>query len=249
MVAKLTAGMPIPTPDQVAIRAFWQPITQPGDVHEVRVLDTRKTGPNRFYGVRAGYFDNENDFVAAVARISALDAGGVYATLNPLNPALLARAANRLVLTRTAAADADVLWIRRFLVDVDPVRPAGISATEEERQHAIAVRDALRSYLDDLSFPAPTIITETGNGAALIYALNLPNDEASRALVEAPLQSLSTLFSTSGVTIDTAVGNPARITRIVGTVNAKGDQVGDRIWRPVTARFSPDRVVVPGELL
>ena len=29
-----------------------------------------------------------------------LDAGGVYATLNPVNPALLARAANRLVLTQ-----------------------------------------------------------------------------------------------------------------------------------------------------
>ena len=42
------------------------------------------------------------------------------------------------------------------------------------------------------------MITETGNGAALIYAVDLPNDEESRALVEAALKSLSSLFSTLG---------------------------------------------------
>ena len=100
MVTEHTAGMPIPATDPETIRAFWQSITQPGEVREVRVLDTRRTGPNRFFGVQGGYFDNENDFVAAVAKISPLDAGGVYLTLNPVNPALLARAANRLVSTQ-----------------------------------------------------------------------------------------------------------------------------------------------------
>ena len=42
---------------------------------------------------------------------------------------------------------------------------------------------------------------------------------------------------------------PPAVTRIAGTVNAKGDQVGDRIWRTVTARFAPERAEVPGELL
>jgi hypothetical protein len=160
---------------------MWQTITQPGEVREVRVLDTRNTGPNRFFGVQGGYFDNENDFVAAVAKISPLDAGGVYISLNPVDPALLARAANRLVPLKTAASDADVLRIRHLLIDVDPVRPSGISATEEERQQVIAVRNALRGYFDDLGFPEPTVITETGNGAGLIYAVDLPNDDGSRA--------------------------------------------------------------------
>jgi hypothetical protein len=142
-----------------------------------------------------------------VATISPLDAAGVYLSLNPLNPALLARGANRLVPLKTASTDADVLRIRHLLIDVDPVRPSGISATEEERQQAIAVRDAVHSYLDELEFPEPMVIMETGNGDGLIYAVYLPNDDESRALVDAALKSLASLFNTSAVTVDTGVGS------------------------------------------
>ena len=119
MVTEQHAGNVIPATNPEAIHAFWQWATQPGEVREVRVPDTRPTGPNRFFGVQGGYFDNEDDFVAAVAKISPLDAAGVYLSLNPVDPALLARAANRLVQVKTAAADADVLRIRNLLIDVD----------------------------------------------------------------------------------------------------------------------------------
>ena len=68
-------------------------------------------------------------------------AEGVYVTLNEINPALLACAYNRLAdRLKPTTGDADVLRRRIFYVDVDPVRPAQISATDAE--HALALARA-----------------------------------------------------------------------------------------------------------
>src|SRR5215207_7571778 len=75
---------------------FWDALVIPGDVHEVRIPKTRR-GPLRLWGVGSGYFDDRDAFVQALAPIRGDDAEGVYLTLNPVNPDLLARAHNRLV--------------------------------------------------------------------------------------------------------------------------------------------------------
>lgn len=75
-----------------------------------------------------GYF---NDLEAA-AREAAKWSGNVpaiYVTLNPVNPALLALASNRLeTYAETTTSDTDILARRWLLVDLDPKRPAGARA-------------------------------------------------------------------------------------------------------------------------
>ena len=71
--------------------------------------------------------------------------GGVYVTLNPVNPALLARASNRLrTVGRNDAltSDADITKRRWLPIDLDPVRPSGISSTDQE--HLLAVERAFQ---------------------------------------------------------------------------------------------------------
>jgi len=65
-----------------------------------------------------------------------------------VRPDLIARAANRLrVRAAETTADADVPHRRWLLIDIDPVRPSGVSATDSElaiaRERAQAVRDHL----------------------------------------------------------------------------------------------------------
>ena len=65
-----------------------------------------------------------------------------FVTLNPAKRDLLARAANRIERrARATTADHEVARRRRLLLDFDPVRPAGVSSTDEE--HAVGAARAL----------------------------------------------------------------------------------------------------------
>ncbi|CVK32552.1 protein of unknown function [Methanoculleus bourgensis] len=92
----------------------------------------------------SGYFD---DHEALARAVEALDAdpsvAGIYVTLNTVNPALLARRANRIKmrLSRKDAttADADIIRRRWFPVDIDPVRPSGVYDSIHHRRYAVNV--------------------------------------------------------------------------------------------------------------
>jgi len=154
-------------------------------------------------------------------------------TLNPVNPALLARAANRRQRNAMSlTADADILRYRNLLIDIDPIRPAGISATDAERQRALDTGHQIVAFLCDQGWPLPIVHGSSGNGGMLVYRLpDLPNTPESTALIKRVLQALADLFNTDAVAVDTSVNNPSRVAKVVGTVAAKGDHTADRPWR------------------
>lgn len=222
-----------PVPDMDAIGQHWMSLVRQGDVHEVRIPHSR----DGRLGVRSGYFNDRDAFVQAVTAIGGRDAEGVYTTLNPVTPALLARAANRIQRNaRTLTSDTDILHYRNLLIDIDPVRPAGISATEAERQRALDTGEAIVAFLRDQGWPTPVIQGSSGNGGMLVYRLaSLPNTPEGTAAVKRVLKVLADLFDAPDVHIDTTVSNPSRLVKIVGTVAAKGDHTDDRPWRRAEA--------------
>jgi len=121
---------------------------QPGDVFEVRVLDAVTAG-YRCEHVESGYFDFEHIPVVAEALGKLSGYRGAYATVNPVNPALLTRAVNRLrsVGREPATADADILVRRWLLIDCDAVRPSGISSSEDEHDAAMEKAHEIRTGL------------------------------------------------------------------------------------------------------
>jgi hypothetical protein len=221
---------------------FLDLLTVPGEVREVRIpkWDGRNTA--------SGYFDDPARMVDAVAEWDGR--ANVYLTLNPVAPALLARAANRIEdKARSTTGDADIVERRWVLVDVDPVRPAGISASEAERMAAQDTARAIRLYLHQLAWAEP-IVVMTGNGYALLYPVKLPNDGASLGLVEGVLAHLAERFDSSAVTIDRSVANAARIGCLVGTKKVKGDPLPDRPHRRSSLIAEPETLEpVPVELL
>lgn len=241
---------PPPRPDPDLLRAFWNALVLPGAVHEVRIPRTRR-GPARLWGVASGYFDDLDAFVDAVSSVAGADAEGVYLTLNAVQPALLARAHNRLVCGKPpTTSDGEVPRLRRFLLDFDPVRPAGIGATDAERERAIDARDAFRRFTkDELGWPHPLAVVESGNGGHLLYSIDLANDPEHVALLRQALRAAASLVGATDVVVDQTVYNPARVVRVYGSIAAKGDHTADRPWRVARARFNPaPRLITPEQL-
>ena len=108
--------------------------------------------------------------------------------------------------------------------------PAGYRVPDEEHGLALAKADEIARWIAGLGFPDP-IRADSGNGAHLLYRIDLPNDEAATALVKACLTTLDTLFSDERVSVDTANFNAARIWKLYGTVSRKGDNTPERPYR------------------
>ncbi len=207
---------------------------QPGDVREVRIMTTS--------GTDSGYFD---DPAALVAAATALDGrANIYLTVNPVQAALLARAANRIKpRAKSTTADLDIVERRWLPIDIDPRRPSGISATDAECSAALSVTHAVYTYLSGAGWPAP-IIAMSGNGWLMLFPISLPNDAASAALVAGVLKHLAGRFDNDQVMVDTTVSNAARIVALIGTRKVKGDATPDRPHRRsglvnVPTQFAP----------
>jgi hypothetical protein len=214
-----------------------------GTVTEVRIPKTDRDG------TISGYFNDWPKLALAVGKRNG-SAPGVYLTLNPVNPSLLARAENRLkIRARVTTSDADIERRARLLIDCDAVRPAEISSSDAEHEAALEKARDIRLVLGEEGWPTP-ILADSGNGAHLIYGLDLPNDETSTKLVQDVLKALSQRFNDERVKIDQAVYNAGRIVRIYGTVAAKGDSTADRPHRLSRLLDVPDELAaVPRDLL
>lgn len=208
-----------------------------GEVAEIRALGLRGKGPWRNFaagaGIVSGYFDNSEDFGKAAQALDKAGASGVYFTVNPCDPALIARAANRLVASppRTTT-DAEIVCLRWLLVDLDPLRPAGISATNEELEAALGLAREVAGWLENkLGFPQG-LRACSGNGYHLCYRLpDLPNDDGHVRMIKRAIGAIANKFSSQKVEVDQGVFNPARIWKVYGTTARKGDSTPTRPHR------------------
>ena len=207
-----------------------------GHVTELRALDAVVTD-ERWPHTVSGYFDDPDKLAEAVGAIKS--AKGIYFVPNPVNPALLARANNRI---RKAAKgestqDIDVMHRHWLLVDVDAQRPSGISATDAEHEAAIERARTIYGHLKREGWPDP-IAADSGNGAHLLYRIDLPTDDGG--LVQRCLAALARRFDADGVSVDQTVFNPARIWKLYGTVARKGDDTPERPHRMAKVLNKPE---------
>ena len=213
---------------------------QAGDVFEVRVLDAVSADYRREH-IESGYFDYEHISAVPEALKRLLSFRGVYVTVNPVNPDLLARAVNRLrpAGRNPTTADTDIVRRRWLLIDCDPRRASGVSSSNAEHESALAKAREIRDGLSSLGWPDP-IMTGSGNGAQLMYRIELPADDGE--LVRRVIGEIAKA-SSEQVAIDTSVHNPARIWRLPGTMNCKGDSIPERPHRMARILEEPQDIV------
>jgi hypothetical protein len=100
--------------------------------------------------------------------------------------------------------------------------------------------------MDDLraaGWPDP-VVPDSGNGAHLLYGVDLPNDSRTTELVKGILAGVAARCATDDVTVDQTVFNAGRITKVYGTMVCKGDNLPDRPHRRSRLLEIPDHLVV-----
>ena len=223
-----------------------------GQVVELRA--PRYTRPNeRRRSTASGYYNDLRKMADDAAKIDG-HADAIYFTLNALQPALLARANNHLVEGEQGKSTADKHVLRRtlLLIDADPLRPGGItdiSSSNEEHAAALERAAEIRQWLTARGWPEP-VTADSGNGGHLLYAIDLPNDDASTDLLKRVLQAVAVQWDDAVVTVDTGVYNASRICKLYGTQVKKGDSMPERPHRRSAILATPaDWQLVSDELL
>jgi hypothetical protein len=201
-------------------------LSDPGSVVELRALETR-------HATCAGYFDDPEKLVHAAVGLSGA-ALGVFITLNVVARDLFARAANRVKdRVKFTTSDADITARRWLLLDLDPSRPSGISATDIEHEAALAATRTCHTWLrEELAFPPTSLVlADSGNGGHVLVRIDLPNDAEATTLVRRSLEAVALYCGTKDVRVDTSVYNAARISKLYGTLAMKGDDLPERPHR------------------
>lgn len=161
---------------------------------------------------------------------------GLYQLVNgPMDRALLARYEpgrwHRAWNGR--ATDRDIGTLRAIFLDCDPIRPKGISSTDEQLRQAWTVADAIERWFADLLGDSLAIGHGcSGNGYFTLIAIEpvSPSPETTQRISKL-LGLLNKKFGTSTVKIDTSVSNPARLMPAPDTWKCKGTSTDERPHR------------------
>ena len=218
--------------DESQIRQWWQVFNGDGKLVEIRLL-----GKNTY----SGYFTNIETLIAQIKPLLDVNNAQYYGnlqayfTLNEINADLYSREQRDVFVKKpkSTTTDGDITRRKLVLIDLDPNRAAGISASDEEFEKAHLKAVAIYRYLMNEGFKEP-LITKSGNGWHVYVACDMPNDDEHNELVKRFLQSLGKMFSDGKVEIDEKVFNPARIDKLIGTWAKKGANSQERPWRLAT---------------
>ena len=117
------------------------------------------------------------------------------------------------------------------MIDIDRTNARKEPASDAEVELAKSLAQEITRYLEEKHLSKP-IRLMSGNGVHLYYRLaDLENNTSSKALIKRTLINLANRFNTREVSIDTAVFNASRITKIPGTIARKGVESESRPYR------------------
>src|ERR1035437_6299914 len=125
--------------DLAQIRRAIAALVQRGQIVEVRMMNKKKKI------TATGWYDDYEIMAKHIAKLARDGFGeghkfiqeNVYWTVNPVHEGLLAREIkNDVHFAEDTTSDINILSRRWIPVDIDPLRPSGVSATKEEKARA-----------------------------------------------------------------------------------------------------------------
>ena len=216
-----------------AVYTLHPPDDDEGCLFEVRVIDGNWN--------LSGYFTNADALIEALRHSDTHANENIYITLNDIDDACFARKQqNKLIRNATpTTSDSDVKGYRFLMIDLDPERAAGTSASDEELEAARAVGRKIYKYMKATGWNDP-VIAESGNGVHLLYRIMLAVIPERIQIVKDCLNALDIMFSTDAVKVDTKTFNPARVCKLYGTMAQKGADTQIRPHRMSKIIYVPD---------
>lgn len=222
--------------DAEEVRRAIEILQKSGGVFEVRVI-----GASSRKDIMSGYF---RDVDTMLQEIDSVDVRGrnIYITLGEVKEECFSRSQSECFERNpSTTSDGEIKAYRWLFIDLDPVRPTGISSSDAELEEAKKLMLTVLQYMKELGFPEP-VTAMSGNGYHLLYRINVVNDLPGRTLIEKCLKNLSAMFDTDKVKIDTTNSNPSRICKLHGTLAQKGRNTKERPHRMSGIIHVPERI-------
>ena len=212
--------------NEIELRKAIEQIHPDGELFEVRIIS--KVGKRQ--SIISGYFKDADTLLEKFKTIDLRNTN-VYFTLNQLNEGLFSRQQSETFINgANTTSDTDVDGIKWLFIDLDPKRSSGISSSNEEVQMAYSLAAKVYEYLKNLGFEEP-VKAVSGNGAHLLYRVKLARNDTNEQLIDKCLKTLSALFDTDRVEVDTSTFNPSRVCKLYGTLAQKGKNTESRPHR------------------
>lgn len=202
---------------------------------EIRMLKTDK-------GTISGYYEQEH-YADIEKHIRSYDGKfNIFFTLNQVDKNVTARSSNHLIKwAKYTTKDSEIIRRKWILIDLDPVRPAGVSSTDKELGYAEDLMKEIEAFLCDNCFTS-MVKAMSGNGYHILLPIDEPNEPKITELIKTFLASLDAMFSNKNVKVDVTTYNAARITKLYGTMACKGDSTEERPHRRSYIVSAPDKV-------
>lgn len=222
--------------NETTLRQWWHVFKDDGKLVEVRIL-------GKF--AYSGYYKNIDKLIEDIKPYEEMSDEQIYFTLNDIDDGCYGRLQSEKIVKSPKQTTNDNNITRRswVLIDYDPVRVAGINATDEEFELAHKKAQQVFAYLRKCGFSDP-VICKSGNGWHTVYKVDMPNTDEVRDLISNFLQSVALMFTDEKVDIDEAVFNAARICKLYGTTAKKGANLPERPWRMSEIVYVPDEIKV-----
>lgn len=211
--------------DENEVRKAISIMKNQNDLFEVRIVASSKKNIS-------GYFRDAETCINALRAAHINDNCNVYITLNGIRDECYSRQQRDRFMNNVTptTTDSDIDLYTWFLVDIDPVRAAGTSSSEEQITLAKKKSNEVYLFMKQTGFEEP-IVGFSGNGVHLLYSVGLAVNEENKQLVKDCLAVLSLFFSDDKVSVDTANFNPARVCKLYGTLAQKGANTPERPHR------------------
>ena len=136
---------------------------EPDEIIEIRSIDPKP--------VISGYFRADSPAIAK--ELSRYPNRTFYQTMNRVKSACYAREQHERLVERPheTTTDGDIAGYQWLLIDADPVRPSGVSASREEKEAARRVAGMTMKKLMAMGFSEP-IVADSGNGYHLLFHIH-----------------------------------------------------------------------------
>lgn len=196
------------------------------ELFEIRIIQGKR--------ILSGYFEDSEMLIKELENRD-LRQSNVYFSLQRLHEGCKARLQYGTFLEvgstkLPATSDKDIISYEWIPIDLDPVRPAGISSTLEELEESNEIRKQIEAYMQAQGF-TKHIQAFSGNGYHLLYRVDWHDVKEASERVKSLLQRLDDLFSTAACHVDGTNYNPARIFKLYGTLAQKGRDTPERPHR------------------
>lgn len=201
------------------------------ELFEIRILRGKM--------VWSGYFTTAENALDALLKMDSNDLmySNIYFTPQKLHEGCSARYQFNTFMKESwgsvkinTTSDNDVTHYNWILVDLDPVRPAGISSSDGELAAAENMCPYIIEYMCSVGYEK-YILAFSGNGYHILFKYEAVNNDKSQENVKQVLETLKDTFNNDFCKVDTTNCNPGRIFKLYGTLAQKGRDTKSRPHR------------------